>query len=72
MSQKKGKILIIDDNKELLMGLKLFLSPHFSEIQTEKNPNLLSSIIQKQKFDLYLLDMNFKAGVNGELKLREV
>jgi DNA-binding NtrC family response regulator len=64
MAQKKGKILIVDDNKELLTGLKLFLSPHFSEIQTEKNPNLLPSIIQKQKFDLYLLDMNFKAGVN--------
>jgi len=61
---KSGRILIVDDNDELLIALKLFLSPHFSEIITEKNPNLIPSLIPNN-FDIILLDMNFKAGINS-------
>lgn len=64
MGNKKGRILIVDDNEELLIALRLFLSPHFSEIITEKNPNLIPSLIP-QNFDIILLDMNFKAGINS-------
>lgn len=63
MGNKKGRILIVDDNEELLIALRLFLSPHFSEIITKKNPNLIPSLIP-QNFDVILLDMNFKAGIN--------
>jgi len=63
MGNKKGRILIVDDNEELLIALRLFLSPHFAEIVTEKNPNLISSLIPNN-FDIILLDMNFKAGIN--------
>ena len=63
MGNKKGRILIVDDNEELLIALKLFLSPHFSEIYTERNPNLIPSLITNN-FDIVLLDMNFKAGIN--------
>lgn len=64
MAAKRGRILIVDDNQELLIGLKLFLSNHFEEVKTEKNPNLILSIIDKCLYDVYLLDMNFTAGVN--------
>jgi two-component system response regulator HydG len=60
---KKGKILIIDDNEELLIALKLILSPHFEEIVTKKNPNLIPSLILENTFDVILLDMNFSAGI---------
>ncbi len=63
MTQKKGKILIIDDNEELLIAFSLILSPHFSEIITQKNPNLIPSLIQENNFDVILLDMNFSAGI---------
>lgn len=63
MTQKKGKILIVDDNEELLIALSLILSPHFSEIITHKNPNLIPSLIQENNFDVILLDMNFSAGI---------
>ncbi len=63
MENKQGSILIVDDNEEMLLALKIFLAPHFSKIVTEKNPNLISSLI-KQNFDLILLDMNFSAGIN--------
>jgi len=61
----KPRILIIDDNKELLEGLKLFLTPFAEEVVTLRNPNLIPGIIQQNSFDLILLDMNFAAGVNS-------
>lgn len=60
----KSRILIIDDNAELLTGLKLFLTPYVGEVFTLRNPNLIPSTFQQSTFDLVLLDMNFSAGVN--------
>lgn len=61
---KTGSVLIVDDNEEFLIALKLMLSPHFQEVVTEKNPETIPSQLQKSAFDLILLDMNFKAGIN--------
>ena len=63
MPRKEGSILIIDDNKDLLMALKLFLSRQFEKIDTLNNPNLILSALDKQSYDVILLDMNFKAGI---------
>src|ERR1035437_4081321 len=60
----KARLLIVDDNEELLMGLKMFLTPQVGEVTTLKNPNQLPSLLQKNNYDLVLLDMNFTAGVN--------
>ncbi|MBP6979175.1 MAG: sigma-54-dependent Fis family transcriptional regulator [Lentimicrobiaceae bacterium] len=60
-----GKVLIVDDNQELLIALKLFLSPYFKRIQTEKNPNLIPDLIRREAYDVVLLDMNFNAGVHS-------
>jgi len=64
MKKQTGKILIIDDNEELLVALKIFLSPHFQEVRTEKNPNLINSLMRTDSWDVVLLDMNFSAGVH--------
>ena len=58
---RKGKILIVDDNEEILIALRLFLGEYF-EVVTEKNPNLIPSLMQKNAFDLFILDMNFSTG----------
>ncbi len=63
MVKKKGKILIIDDNEELLIALKLILFPHFQDIITKKNPILIPALIRENTFDVILLDMNFSAGI---------
>jgi DNA-binding NtrC family response regulator len=65
MDKFKGKILIIDDNKELLTALRLYLAPYFEKVQTESNPNTLPSLLRTNDFDIILLDMNFKAGANS-------
>ena len=62
---KKGKILVVDDNEEVLIAVELLLSGYFEEIRTIKNPNQLTSILQKELFDVIILDMNFSAGVNS-------
>jgi len=56
--------LIVDDNNDLLIALRLILSRTFSTIDTLKNPNLILSTLEKQAYDIILLDMNFKAGQN--------
>ena len=63
MPRKEGSILIIDDNKDLLLALKLFLSRQFEKIDTLNNPNLILAALDKQSYDVILLDMNFKAGI---------
>jgi len=62
MPRKEGAILIVDDNNDLLIALKLILARSFERIDTLRNPNLILSTLEKQSYDLILLDMNFKAG----------
>ncbi len=62
MAKKEGSILIVDDNSDLLIALKLVLGRKFARIETLRNPNLILSTLEKESFDLILLDMNFKAG----------
>lgn len=60
-----GKILIIDDNKEILNSLSLFLKRSYDIITALSNPNLISSSMASENYDVILLDMNFKAGVSS-------
>jgi DNA-binding NtrC family response regulator len=62
MPRKEGSLLIVDDNNDLLIALKLILARSFERIDTLRNPNLILSTLEKQAYDLILLDMNFKAG----------
>jgi DNA-binding NtrC family response regulator len=58
------KILIIDDDKQVLESLELLLKHEFGQITTLSNPNLIPELIHRESYDLILLDMNFSAGVN--------
>ena len=64
MKRANSKILIVDDNEEILVALRLFLMDHFDLVTTEKNPIQIPHHIQKESYDVILLDMNFKAGVH--------
>jgi two-component system, NtrC family, response regulator HydG len=59
----KPKLLIIDDNEELLTALRLFLKPQYDPIHTIKTPNRIPEFLSKESYDVILLDMNFTAGV---------
>jgi len=65
MKVSNCKILIVDDNDSLLEAFEMFLSPHFDNIKLLKSPETLLSLHKKHNFDIILLDMNFKAGINS-------
>lgn len=65
MRKAKGSILIVDDNEEILLGLRLLLEEHFEKVSTEKDPNLIPSLIREENRDVVILDMNFRAGINS-------
>jgi DNA-binding NtrC family response regulator len=60
----KGTILIVDDNKSILSALEILLTPEFGEVTSISNPNLIPAELKKKDYNLVILDMNFKAGVN--------
>ena len=64
MSLKTASILVIDDDVDVLTAVRLLLKPEVKEIVTEKNPELLRSILSRQDFDVILLDMNFNSSIN--------
>lgn len=64
MKKYNGKILIIDDNQELLVAMRLLLKEYFTEVTTLSSPNTLPSILRNNQYDAIMLDMNFTAGVN--------
>jgi len=65
MSVKKRKILIVDDNKNILTALTLLLEMEFDEVHTAGNPNLIHSMVRSNDYDTILLDMNFSGGINS-------
>lgn len=64
MSLKNIRILVVDDDKDVLTAVSLLLKPKVKEVQTSHTPEILRSLLGKQKFDLLLLDMNFNSAVN--------
>ena len=66
MANKEGKILIVDDDPDVLLSGRMLLKRHFSIVQTERDPKRLPKLMNQEDFDLILLDMNFSAGeTNG-------
>jgi len=61
---KEAKILIVDDNKSILSALELLLSNTCKKVKCLSNPNALLSDLKMDNYDVVLLDMNFKAGIN--------
>ena len=65
MEQKQGKILIVDDNEDLLKAAKMFLKRHFSQVDIEKNPEAIPALMNNEDYDVILLDMNFTKDVSS-------
>lgn len=65
MDQKQGKILIVDDNEDLLKAARMFLKRHFSQVDIEKNPEAIPALMGNEDYDVILLDMNFTKDVSS-------
>ena len=63
--QKLGKILIVDDNEDLLKAAKMYLKRHFSQVDIEKNPEAIPVLMTNEDYDVILLDMNFTRDIGS-------
>lgn len=61
---KKARVLVVDDDQDLLTAVRILLRPLVNEVIIERNPENLLSILSKNAIDLVLLDMNFKSAIN--------
>lgn len=59
MDKADARILIVDDDQDVLLAAKLFLKQHVSIVHTEKNPENLPGLLRADNYDVILLDMNF-------------
>ncbi len=59
MSKIDAKLLIVDDDQDVLLAAKLFLKQHFTIVHTEKEPDNIPNLMNNENYDVILLDMNF-------------
>ena len=57
---KNGKILIIDDNEDVLFALNLLLEPYVEQIKVTTQPERIEHFMSTFVPDVILLDMNFR------------
>jgi DNA-binding NtrC family response regulator len=71
-----ARILVVDDNEDILHAARLLLKRHFTGVQTLSDPAQLASLVRRKVFDVLLLDMNFApgadSGAEGLARLSEV
>jgi len=60
---KKGKILIIDDNEDVLFALNALLLPHVEKIKVSAYPEKIEHYMKTFQPDVIFLDMNFRKDV---------
>lgn len=64
---KRGKILIVDDNKDVLFALNLLLEPQVEKIKVATSPEKAEALVKSFQPDVILLDMNFSSdAIEGE------
>ena len=59
MSKIPARLLIVDDDKDILMAARMFLRQHIEIVHTEPDPQNLPLLLKNDNYDVILLDMNF-------------
>ncbi len=76
MANKTGKILIVDDDEDVLFSARLLLKQNYSLVHIEKSPEQIPALIINEKYDVILLDMNFSGdstnGSQGFLWMKKI
>lgn len=53
------RVLIVDDDEDILLAAKMFLKKHCKEVVIESNPKKIPFLLNQASYDVILLDMNF-------------
>ncbi|MBN1271685.1 MAG: sigma-54-dependent Fis family transcriptional regulator [Candidatus Aminicenantes bacterium] len=65
MDKTSEKVLIVDDDVDILNAARLFLKQYVSLVTTENNPNKIPALLKNENYDVLLLDMNFAKGATS-------
>ena len=57
--------MVVDDNRNVLVSVKMLLSSVFEEVETLNSPKRMLQTVADSAIDVVLLDMNFVSGVNN-------
>src|ERR1700743_3498542 len=59
-----ARILVVDDEEDILVAARLLLKRHFTSVQTLPDPSRLPDLVRQHAFGVLLLDMNFTTGAD--------
>lgn len=62
--ENTNRILIVDDDRDILKAAGLFLKQHYGFINGTSKPHEIPVLLNEAEYDLVLLDMNFTGNVN--------
>ncbi len=62
MEKQNKKILIIDDDADVLATARIFLKQYFAQVDTEQAPASINQRVSREHYQAILLDMNFRRG----------
>lgn len=65
MTKTEGKILVVDDDEDVLLAASMLLKRQYSLVKTISNPEKINQILRHEVFDVVLLDMNFSLDINS-------
>ena len=63
--KRNGRVLVIDDNEDILFALNLLLKPLVEELRVTTRPEQIDRFYDMIQPDVVLLDMNFKRDTTG-------
>ncbi|WP_290876469.1 sigma-54 dependent transcriptional regulator [Gracilimonas sp.] len=63
--KKTGRILVVDDDTDVLNAARLYLKQHVEKVDVESNPKLIPALMKEYDYDVILLDMNFHEDVSS-------
>jgi DNA-binding NtrC family response regulator len=65
MAAKQGRVLVIDDNEDILLAARVLLREHVAAVHTESDPTRIPHLLATESHDVILLDMNFTRDVTS-------
>ena len=65
MGEKKGKVLVVDDNEDVLLSLNMLLRRHVEAVRVITDPEDIGRLLDSFDPDVILLDMNFRRNASS-------
>ena len=65
LQNRIGKILIVDDDPDVLQAASLLLKKHVELLHTEKDPRCIPALLRNESYDVIFLDMNFSGDLTS-------